>query len=107
MKNGSIFVISAIASGDAPALSAEKIAKSRLSSHLPTAARSSSSLLFANTGRSGVSAPISAPRIAFIRAAGNDGAIAITSPVAFICVPSVREEPWSLSNGHFGSLTTT
>ena len=33
--------------------------------------------------------------------------VAITSPVAFICVPSLRLMPANLSNGHLGNLTTT
>ena len=51
--------------------------------------------------------PISAPRTAFISAISKSGAMAMTSPVAFICVPSVRLAPANLSNGHFGNLTTT
>ena len=44
---------------------------------------------------------------AFISAASKLPAIAITSPVAFICVPSARSAKINLSNGHLGSLTTT
>ena len=33
--------------------------------------------------------------------------VAITSPVAFIWVPSFRLIPANLSNGHLGNLTTT
>ena len=54
-----------------------------------------------------VSCEISAPRIAFIKAASKFGAIAITSPVAFICVPSIRLDVANLSNVHFGNFTTT
>ena len=86
---------------------AAKTAKSRLSSHVPTASSSSFFDLFSKKRTPSVSVPISAPRTAFMSAAGKDGAIAMTSPVAFICVPSLREEPRSLSNGHLGSFTTT
>ena len=51
--------------------------------------------------------PISAPRTAFISAISNEGAMAMTSPVAFICVPSFRLAPENLSNGQRGNLTTT
>ena len=54
-----------------------------------------------------VSSPISAPLTAFIMACSKLGAMLITSPVAFICVPSLREAFTNLSNGHLGSLTTT
>ena len=100
-------VIFEISSTEIPAFSAAKTANSRLSSHVPTASSNSFSVLFSKKRIPSVSVPISAPRTAFRSAAGNDGAIAMTSPVAFICVPSLREEPWSLSNGHFGSFTTT
>ena len=50
---------------------------------------------------------ISAPRTAFISAASKVGAMAMTSPVAFICGPRVRLAPANLSKGHFGSFTTT
>ena len=33
--------------------------------------------------------------------------MAMTSPVAFIWVPSLRLAPWNFSNGHFGNFTTT
>ena len=51
--------------------------------------------------------PISAPRTAFISAISNEGAMAMTSPVAFICVPNLRLAPENLSNGQRGNLTTT
>lgn len=54
-----------------------------------------------------LSRPISAPRTAFISASSKHCPIAITSPVAFICVPKRREEPWNLSKGHLGNFTTT
>ncbi len=54
-----------------------------------------------------VSRDISAPLTAFIIPSSKLLPIAITSPVAFICVPKVRGEPANLSNGHLGSLTTT
>ena len=52
------------------------------------------------------SCPISAPRTAFIRAISKLGAIAMTSPVAFIWVPRVREASANLSKGHLGIFTT-
>ena len=53
-----------------------------------------------------VSMPISAPRTAFMRAISKLGAMAITSPVAFIWVPSFREASANLSKGHLGIFTT-
>ena len=53
-----------------------------------------------------VSSPISAPRTAFIIAISKVGAMDMTSPVAFICVPSLLLEPANLSNGHFGNFAT-
>ena len=60
-----------------------------------------------SAGRFNVSMPISAPRTAFISAISNEGAMAMTSPVAFICVPSFRLALENLSNGQRGNLTTT
>ena len=54
-----------------------------------------------------VSREISAPRTAFIRAISKVAAMAMTSPVAFIWVPSFRLEPANLSKGHLGTFTTT
>ena len=53
-----------------------------------------------------VSMLISAPRTAFSRAISKLGAMAITSPVAFIWVPRVREASANLSKGHLGIFTT-
>ena len=50
---------------------------------------------------------ISAPRTAFIIAISNEVPIAMTSPVAFMRVPSSRFAYRNLSKGHFGSFTTT
>ena len=47
-----------------------------------------------------------APRTAFCSAASKVRSIAITSPVAFICVPSARSASGNLSNGQRGILTT-
>ena len=49
---------------------------------------------------------ISKDRTAFWKAASKERSIAITSPVAFICVPILRSPPGNLSNGHLGILTT-
>ena len=48
----------------------------------------------------------SSERIAFCSAASKVRSIAITSPVAFICVPSARSASGNLSNGQRGILTT-
>ncbi len=53
-----------------------------------------------------LSIPISAPRTAFIRAISKLGAMDMTSPVAFIWVPKVREASANLSKGHLGIFTT-
>ena len=49
---------------------------------------------------------ISRDRTAFWNAASNDRSIAMTSPVAFICVVTVRSPLGNLSNGQRGILTT-
>ena len=51
--------------------------------------------------------PTSSDRTAFCNAASNVRSIAITSPVAFICVPSDRSPAPNLSNGQRGIFTTT
>ena len=53
-----------------------------------------------------VSMPISAPRTALSKAISKLGAMAITSPVAFICVPRARLASANLSKGHLGIFTT-
>jgi hypothetical protein len=50
--------------------------------------------------------PISAPRTALSKAISKLGAMAITSPVAFICVPRARLASANLSKGHLGIFTT-
>jgi len=49
----------------------------------------------------------SSERSAFAIAPSNVRAMAITSPVDFIWVPSVRSAPGNLSNGQRGIFTTT
>ena len=49
---------------------------------------------------------ISNERTAFWKAASNDRSMAITSPVAFICVPMARSPLGNLSKGQRGILTT-
>ena len=60
-----------------------------------------------SSARFRVSSLISAPRTAFISAISKQGAMAMTSPVAFIWVPSLRLAPANFSKGHLGNLTTT
>ena len=50
--------------------------------------------------------PTSSERTAFCSAPSKERSIAITSPVAFICVPSVRSPNGNLSNGQRGIFTT-
>ena len=50
--------------------------------------------------------PRSSERTAFCRAASKLRSMAITSPVAFICVLIRRSPEENLSNGHRGILTT-
>ncbi len=49
---------------------------------------------------------ISAPRTAFSTAISKLVPMDMTSPVAFIWVPSLRSAFGNLSKGHFGNLTT-
>ena len=56
-------------------------------------------------GRRSPYTPISSERTAFIKAASTDCSSAITSPVAFICVPSTRSPPTNLSKGQRGIFT--
>ena len=49
---------------------------------------------------------ISSDLTAFWKAASKERSMAITSPVAFICVPMVRSPAGNLSKGHRGILTT-
>ena len=51
--------------------------------------------------------PTSSDRTAFCSEASNVRSIAITSPVAFICVPSERSPAPNLSKGQRGILVTT
>jgi len=51
--------------------------------------------------------PISSERMALSKLSSNVLPTLMTSPVAFICVPSFRDAPTNLSNGHFGNFTTT
>ena len=49
---------------------------------------------------------ISSDLTAFWNAASNERSMAITSPVAFICVPMARSPAGNLSKGQRGILTT-
>ena len=101
----SIFVMSWISSTVTPDLSASNTVKIRWSS-----TRSSRSRMGASSPWSGFrfreSWPISAPRTAFISAISKLGAMAMTSPVAFIWVPRRRLASANLSKGHLGIFTT-
>ena len=103
-KKRSIFVISWMRSGATPAFSASKTVKMRRSL---ASRRRSSSGASVRGGAFSVSSPFSVPRTAFMRASSKLWPIAMTSPVAFICVPSFRELPANFSKGHFGNLQTT
>ena len=98
-------VMPKISSTETPAFNASNTVNSRWSStrrsRSQIGAVSSASRL-----RFRLSSPTSAPRTAFISAISKLGAMAMTSPVAFICVPSVRLASANLSKGHFGILTT-
>ncbi len=87
-----------------PFLIASKTVNSLRSSGIPS--RFSSGRLLIGAALS-VSSEISAPRTAFISAASKLVAMAITSPVALIWVPSTRLAVLNFSKGHLGSLTTT
>ncbi len=50
---------------------------------------------------------VSSDRSAFLNASSTVRPIAITSPVLFIAVVSVRSADLNLSNGHRGTFTTT
>ena len=101
----SILVMSWISSTVTPDFSASNTVKSRWSS-----TRRSRSRMGASSPWSGfrvrVSMPISAPRTAFRSAISKLGAMAMTSPVAFIWVPRVRLASANLSKGHLGIFTT-
>ena len=99
-------MISCSFSSVTPRAIASYIANMRWSVHLPISSSSSSTLRFAIDFIRSVSQPISAPRTAFISACSTFTPIAITSPVAFICVPRVRLPYTNLSNGHFGIFAT-
>ncbi len=60
----------------------------------------------AGSSQSSERPPNSSERTAFRSAASNVRSIAITSPVAFICVPIRRSPSGNLSNGQRGILTT-
>ena len=90
-----------------PRLMASNTANRRSSSHSSILARTSSSVSTIIFSWFRLSSPISQPRTAFISACSKLVPMAITSPVAFICVPSVRLAYTNLSNGHFGNFTTT
>ena len=87
-----------------PDFIASKMVKSRRSSTRRSRSQMGAPSVFFRLRES---IPISAPRTAFINAISKLGAMAMTSPVAFIWVPREREASANLSKGHFGILTTT
>ena len=60
----------------------------------------------AGSSQRSVRRPNSSERTAFVSAPSKVRSMAITSPVAFICVPSWRSPSANLSNGQRGIFTT-
>ena len=79
-----------IFSTDTPRFKSSYTANSRSSVAWVAMCHRFSSLSVANLGRFRVSREISAPRTAFIKAISKVSAMDMTSPVAFIWVPSSR-----------------
>ncbi len=92
-------------SGVAPRRKAAISAQSR--SSVGAIGRSSASSAQPFSSHSNERPPISSDRTAFCSDASNVRSMAITSPVAFICVPSERSPKGNLSNGHRGIFVTT
>ena len=106
MNHLSILVMSWIVSTEMPRFNASKTQKERSTSTSSSFLSTSSSESFVNAFLVMVSMPSSMERTAFIMPASKLGAIAMISPVAFICVPRVFFAYTNLSNGHFGNFTT-
>ena len=80
--------------------------KERSESHTCSFSTTSSSVSADSVSSVGVSSPSSMLCTAFMKACSKLLAMAITSPVAIICVPRDFLAYTNLSNGHFGNLTT-
>ena len=93
-------------SSSQPRRNASAMAKSRSSVAWRSATSSSISLHTWQLRPRSPCAPTSRERIAFWRADSNVRPMAITSPVAFICVPTVRSAVTNLSKGQRGIFTT-
>ncbi len=102
----SIFVIPCIFSFVTPRRSDSATTQSRRSSTTCRRLSSSSSERSFSVSSRRLYVFCSRQRIAFISAASKFGAMPITSPVAFICVPSIRLACINLSNGQRGIFTT-
>ncbi len=103
----SIAVQDEISSSVKPRRSASAIASNRSSSPASILRLTSVAESLATLGAANPLRPVSSERSAFCSAASKLRSMAITSPVAFICVPRRRAAPANLSNGHLGTLTTT
>ena len=90
INQGSILVIMLIADISTPLFSASYMTKILSSSQSCSLSHTCESVQPAYFLSVRLSLDISAPRTAFMMACSNVVPIAITSPVAFICVPSLR-----------------
>ena len=89
-----------------PRRSASQMWNRRWSSVRATPFLTSASVCCRMRGTIMLSSLISQPRTAFISAPSKLLSMAMTSPVAFIWVPSVLSAYTNLSNGQRGNLTT-
>ena len=99
-KNGLILVSSAISPMEKPTRMASKRHPNRSSVGRVRIIRISLGLVCCCMS-------VSRDRSAFMNASSRHLPIAITSPVLFIAVVSVRSAPLNLSKGHRGTFTTT
>ena len=106
-KNGVIIVSAATSSTLAPRRSSCATAKSPSSRNWRRYSVSSALVMFWNFGSQRCCAPISSERTDLSRHSSSVLPMPMTSPVAFICVPSVLAAVENLSNGKRGSFATT
>ena len=99
-KKGAISVSFATSSTENPTLNASKMHPNRSSVGFASSIRISGSEVWGWIS-------VSRDRIAFLNASSSVRPMAITSPVDFIAVVSVRSAFGNLSNGHRGTFTTT